>query len=825
MTHQHIEQFRVAMVGRGLLPPAEIIADGCIHRCDTQERNGKGDGSYLLHLDGIPAGGFQNHQDGIGWENWRADIGRQLTRAEVAEQRRVVEAAKRQRQEDQARRYADGKAEAQRIFELASEDECHPYLVAKCVGAHGARVLTSKGTDWLLVPMFKDGEIVNLQRIPPDGQNKRPLTGAEKPGCYFCFGEMESPERIIIAEGFSTSASIFECTGLFTVCAFDSGNLSHVAQAMRDRYPGAQIVFAADDDWLKDNTGEVAARKAAALVSGGVILPVFGAGRAEGHTDFNDLMIAKGIDEVRAQIEAGLASLDAQKRATGSFQSVGLDGVQQDDWTAPMPIPDDLLPVEVFNPALLPESLRGWVVDIADRMQCPPDFPAVGAMVAMSSVVGRKACIQPKQHDDWRVIPNLWGAIVGRPGVMKSPALAEALRPLDTLSAKANESFTEAMRDFETTQTVIALSKTKAEKDASKYVSKGDVDSAKRVLMAADVEGDAKPVLRRYKVNDSSVEKLGEILIDNPFGTLVYRDELSGLLRSMDKEGQEGARSFYLQGYDGNQDYTFDRIIRGGNLRIPAVCVSMLGGIQPSKLRGYIRDAIHGGTGDDGLLQRFGLLVQPDISANWKDVDRFPDTPARQAAMTVFNDLDAIEPVVDSESGEAHPRIYRFTEEAQEAFKQYRHEFETALRSGEHHPALESHLAKYRKLVPAIALLCALADGEHEVGKQSLLRALAWAEYLQSHAERIYASATRPAAEGAKALLSKIKSGHVVDNFKPADVYLKGWAHLSSTEEAHAAISLLCDLGYLRKVTTEAGEKGGRRSTTVQINPDLLGGD
>lgn len=170
-------------------------------------------------------------------------------------------------------------------------------------------------------------------------------------------------------------------------------------------------------------------------------------------------------------------------------------------------------------------------MDIADRMQCPPDFPAVGAMVAMSSVVGRKACIQPKQHDDWRVIPNLWGAIAGRPGVLKSPALAEALRPLDGLSAKANESYTEAIRDFETTQTVIAPSKTKAEKDAAKLVGSGDVEGAKRVLSAADVVGDAKPVLRRYKVNDSSVEKLGEILIDNPFGTLIYRDELSGLLR------------------------------------------------------------------------------------------------------------------------------------------------------------------------------------------------------------------------------------------------------------------------------------------------------
>lgn len=55
-----------------------------------------------------------------------------------------------------------------------------------------------------------------------------------------------------------------------------------------------------------------------------------------------------------------------------------------------------------------------------------------------------------------------------------------------------------------------------------------------------------------YKITDATVESLGEILIENPWGVLAYRDELHGLLKSLDKEGQEGARAFYLQAYDGN---------------------------------------------------------------------------------------------------------------------------------------------------------------------------------------------------------------------------------------------------------------------------------
>lgn len=824
MSYQVIEQFKAAMARRGLIPPADLIADGAMHRCDTTERNGKGDGSYLLHLDGIPAGGFENHQDGLEWEKWKSDVGREWTEAEKLAYRERMEATKRQREEDRAAMYAAAKGRAKKTFEKAGSAEYHPYLVAKGIGTHGTRCISYEEENWLIVPMYNRGELVNLQRISSDGKTKRPMKGAEKKGCSFYFGATENPQRIFVCEGWATAASVHECTGVFTVCAFDTEGLLPVGEMLRSDYPEAQIVFCADDDHISGNAGEKKAQAAALKIGGLVIIPKFGEVRRDEWTDYNDLMLCIGQEAVKAQIEGSLLSPDAHNNAISDLSGRSIAGGASVEWQAPIPIPEALLPVEPFSENLLPESLRAWVVDIADRMQCPPDFVAVGAMVAMSSVVGRKACIQPKQNDNWRVIPNLWGAIVGRPGVMKSPALSEAIRPLDRLSAKANDDFNAAIADHRVNQQVAELARKKAEQDAAKLIKNSDLDGARRLLSSADVECE-KPVLRRYKVNDSSVEKLGEILIDNPFGTLVYRDELSGLLRSMDKEGQEGARSFYLQGYDGNQEYTFDRIMRGANLRIPAVCISMLGGIQPAKLRSYLRDAVNGGTGDDGLLQRFGMIVQPDITGEWVDVDRYPDTPAQQEANAVFDRLDALIPVLDAETGETEPKVYRFSVEAQAMFRRYRHEFEAGLRSGDNHPALESHFAKYRKLIPAIALLCALADGEAEVSVNSLIRALAWGEYLQSHAERIYASATRPATEGAKALLAKIKSGHVIDCFKPSDVYLKGWANLSSTEEVHAAIGMLSDLNYLRKVEGTTGPTGGRPSTTFRINPALLDSD
>ena len=145
-----------------------------------------------------------------------------------------------------------------------------------------------------------------------------------------------------------------------------------------------------------------------------------------------------------------------------------------------------------------------------------------------------------------------------------------------------------------------------------------------------------KTILRRYKTNDCTIERLGELERDNPNGVLVLRDELIGLLASLDKEGREGDRAFYLEGFNGTGSYDTDRIMRG-NIYIESHCLSVFGGIQPDKLIAYLEQA-NSGLGNDGLLQRFQLLVYPD-PIEWQYRDRYPNKEAANAVFEIFPKL------------------------------------------------------------------------------------------------------------------------------------------------------------------------------------------
>ena len=763
-----------------------------------------------------------------GWQ----DDGRRhtLTPAEIAERQRAAAERAAADAAEIERERAEAAAKAAAILKAATAvTGDNPYLTRKQVSptatlreidaAAAAAILgyTPKSSSEplegrLLVVPVKQGDALSTVELIDGKGRKTALAGrGSKAGGHWATRRPpDDADVILLGEGVATTLSASEATGHVGIAALASGNLMAVARAMRDRYPNAELVLLAD---LVKTTGlpDPHAVEAARAVGGKLAIPDFGPQRDPGDKDMNDLFVRRGAEAVQKAV------------ASASAPSAQQPEPDADAWGEPLPVPTMLLPVESFDTELLPAALRAWVADIADRMQCPPDFVAVGAMVALSSVIGRKASIAPKRHDDWRVIPNLWGVVVGRPGVMKSPALSEVLKPLDRLEVLANDLHQEAMRDFEVSAKLRAMTEKKIAGEAEKAVKKGDIEKARHLMMeAADAIDDDPPEPRRYKVTDASVEALGEILMSNPWGVLAYRDELNGLLRALDKEGQEGARAFYLQGYDGNQGYTFDRIGRGMNRRIPAVCIALLGGIQPGKLQAYIHDAVSGGAGDDGLLQRFGLMVWPDVGGEWKNVDRFPDTPARRAAFETFQRLDAMPPGTDPETGEPGPAVYRFTPEAQAEFDAWRRDFETALRSGEHHPAMESHLSKYRKLVPALALVCALADGEEAVSRNSLLRALAWAVYLQSHAARAYGAGTGPQTDAALALLDKIKGGAVQDGFAVRDVYVKGWAYLNTPESVKQAAAMLCDLGHLRRFDVKPGSSGGRPTATYRINPASL---
>lgn len=495
-----------------------------------------------------------------------------------------------------------------------------------------------------------------------------------------------------------------------------------------------------------------------------------------------------------------------------------LNNAQQPEWPDIEPLKTALPAVEKFNFNLLPVSMIGWVRDISERVQCPPDFVAVTVMVALSSLIGRKAGIHPKQKDDWLVVPNLWGALIGRPSVMKTPAMAEGLRPLKRLVIEAKSQFQEAALQYEADQAFSDATEKHIKKAIESAVkSKNNEKKAKARDEFLDWQQNQSepPVERRYIVNDTTVEKLGELLNENANGLLLERDELTGWLKTLDREDRSNDRAFFLEAFNGCGSYTYDRIGRG-TVHIDSVTLSLIGGIQPSKLQPYIWNAVNQAAGDDGLIQRFQLSVWPDDVGHWKNVDEWPDSQAKNEAFDVFQRLNELpEPVLD-ENG--HLPAVRFDTEGQEVFSQWRHELEYKVRQPDIHPAIEAHLVKYRSLMPSLALIINEIEVGHmqSVTKQSALKATAWCDYLESHANRIYGGAVHPATQNANTILQRRKK--LPNVFTSRDVQRKGWAGLSEASQVRAAIQELEETGHVLPVTETTG---GRPSITYRWNPKL----
>ena len=515
--------------------------------------------------------------------------------------------------------------------------------------------------------------------------------------------------------------------------------------------------------------------------------------------------------------------------------SPSLSASGEEIWPEPSELPPLTPTVPELPEELLPEPLRPWLVDVAERIQIPLEFVAVPAIVALSALIGRRIGIYPKRKDDWFVVPNLWGMVIARPGLLKSPAIAQALAPLKRLAAQAMEEFRAGEPAAEALREIFRLRFSALQQRGKIAARKGQgeelADVQARMTELKRQWGEADTHERRYIVNDATVEKIGELLNQNPRGLLLVRDELPGLLRSLDKPGREGDREFYLEAWNGDGGFVYDRIGRG-TIHVPALTLSIVGTIQPGKLWTYVNGALQGERADDGLLQRFQLVVWPDPKREWQNVDRWPDSAARDAAFDAFERLDNLNPKVlgATASHDGIPAL-RFGPDAQELFDEWRADSEAQLRTPEMEsfPAFESHLAKYRSLMPSLALIFHLIEfvsfvGESApsvgtaVGLESAKRAAAWCEFLKAHARKVYAAEINADVSAAHALADKIKAGVVEDGGNVRNLYRPQWSGLRTPEAVWEGLMVLQGLGWLR---IEERETGARKADVVVLNPKL----
>jgi len=321
------EEFAEAMRSAGLFTGSNAqgdhpIMDGKRHRVPVEGgKKGTLDGFYVGHLDGHPAGRIINNKTGtdITWKSKGyalSDQEKAKLQAEAAEKLAQRAAEQDKLQEATAQRVG------RQMPDLVLVEQPTPYLQAKGIEAH-AGVFTDREGQKTYIPAFDvDGKQWTMQYIQEDG-TKRFAKDSKKEGCFHPVGGMDAlaaAPALVIAEGYATAASLAEGLGHATVAAFDSGNLPHVARALREKFPDKPIVIAGDDDKAQEierghNPGRAKAEEAAKAVGGKAIFPIFAPGEQQanpkGFTDFNDLANKSelGRDGLKRQVGAAVGQV------------------------------------------------------------------------------------------------------------------------------------------------------------------------------------------------------------------------------------------------------------------------------------------------------------------------------------------------------------------------------------------------------------------------------------------------------------------------------------------------------------------------------------
>jgi len=477
-----------------------------------------------------------------------------------------------------------------------------------------------------------------------------------------------------------------------------------------------------------------------------------------------------------------------------------------------------------ISPTLIPEPIRDRVVDLAERIGVPVEAVLAPSLVALGRVIGNTRRVFPKAHEEeWFEIPTFWSMLIAGPSTKKSTAIKQALRPLRDIEVAMQKEYEAGAHRRAATLTSIETQIAKVQKQIGAAKTPADVESLEDELAKLfEREAEARRSAPRLVVNDVTVEKLGELLAGNPRGLVTERDELIGLLAQMNAVGHENDRAFFLEAYNADGTYTFDRIGRG-TTRVPSLSLSIVGSIQPEIVKPLIQKSIKT-AGGDGFLSRFQLPVLYDLGAAPRDEDRPVNQAAADRERTIYEYLQARAQQHLSNPDHVSPLGFHFDPDAQKHMDAWRIGIEARIQSPElsEFPAFQAHLGKTAGFGMRLALLFHAideADGrpsEHITLAQAKA-ATDVAEYYVKHAEALYECSSVQGLQNAHRLLKKFENGDFDDCTKTRNIQQATGLDKADLLEA---LEVLEGSGWLRLRSKQ--NSGARASTVVHLHPNLL---
>jgi hypothetical protein len=406
------------------------------------------------------------------------------------------------------------------------------------------------------------------------------------------------------------------------------------------------------------------------------------------------------------------------------LRSTPLGGTRQQSRPGPdKPARRKARTVEPYTPPpldALPGPVALYVRQHAAALGCDPAYVVLPALSVVASAIGNSRVLRLKRG--WEEPSVVWTAVISDSGTLKSPAWLKAVRPLFRLQKQLVGQHRAALKGYKS--------------DLAEYREGGRTG-----------EEPEEPVLRRVVCSDTTIEKLAEILEDNPRGTLLARDELAGWIGSFSRyKGKQGGSDLpnWLEMHRAGPLVIDRKTGERRFLLVERAAVSVTGGIQPGvAARTFTPEFL-----EAGLVARLLLTMPPKLPKRWSEVE--VDTNVQEAFCDVLDRLLALKP--DREDGEEVPHVLRLSAQAKDVWVPFYNEWaqEQAAAEGELAAALaklEAYAARFTLLHHVVTFAGLKKDDRCEVGVESVEAGIRLCRWFAREMRRVYATLSESAEE------------------------------------------------------------------------------
>lgn len=330
---------------------------------------------------------------------------------------------------------------------------------------------------------------------------------------------------------------------------------------------------------------------------------------------------------------------------------------------------DELIfPIDIF-----PKPIQSYMIECNQTLDSSIDYMGCSMLWLLSVVIGNSIQVEVKRG--WNETATIWMAVVGKAGLGKTPSINNIVYPLIKANNKEIKNFI---------------------KQTEKYDYYNNLDKKEK----SNTEEVRKPVKTQFIANDITIEALVDLHQENKNSIGVFKDELAGWFKDMNKYREGSDLEFWLSTWSGKAVNLNRKTAKSSFVDKPLIPV--LGGIQPSILNSFYTDD----NKDNGFVDRM-LLSFPDL-----EIDKYNDKEMDYStimwysdAMISFYETIRHKVIEYDEDGDIKPKTAKFSPKAKKEWIRIFNDITNVQNSDDENEYMKSMLPKQKSYIPRFALL------------------------------------------------------------------------------------------------------------------------